>query len=130
MTCECKKAIGTLEQERDELAARVARLEAAAASAANDLSELIEEIQSEWSKNSCKREVETLNQLRDMLKESPATSLMLHDAGVLRKWAARFGQEAYPKYENKYGEGHYVALTNVSRMMHEEANRIEQESKS
>jgi hypothetical protein len=49
------------------------------------------------------------------------------EAAVLRKWAVRFGREAYPKYEDKFGEGHYLALTNASRMMHEEANRIEQE---
>jgi hypothetical protein len=158
MTCECKKVIGTLEQERgelataynlmhsalikekdarrsleterDQLAARVERLEAPAVTAANELSELIEDIQSEWGEKSCKRAVETLKQLRGMLNESPAASLLLHDAGVLRKWAARFGHEAYPNYENKYSMGHYAALTNVSRMLHEEANQIEQESKS
>jgi ssDNA-binding Zn-finger/Zn-ribbon topoisomerase 1 len=51
------------------------------------------------------------------------------EAAVLRKWAAQFGREAYPDYEDKFGEGHYLALTNASRMLHEEANKIEQEAK-
>jgi hypothetical protein len=114
--------IGTLEQERDELAARVERMRAAM---------LVVEV---WD---CKGDSvkESYDQYYadgawDAIKDCSAASLPLHDAGVLRKWAARFGQEAYPKYETKYGEGHYVALTNVSRMLHEEANQIEQESKS
>jgi hypothetical protein len=59
--------------------------------------------------------------------EPRSVSLKMHDIDLLRKWAARFGREAYPDYEDKFGEGHYLALTNASRMMHEEANRIEQE---
>jgi hypothetical protein len=115
MTCECKKVIGTLEEERDELAARVERLERA-------ISEFCD-------RSAGVREFMFRSDLEHAVEEDGPTSLLLHDAGVLRKWAARFGQEAYPKYETKYGEGHYVALTNVSRMLHEEANRIEQESK-
>jgi hypothetical protein len=58
------------------------------------------------------------------LAETRAQSVAHIEAAVLRKWAARFGQEAYPKYEDKYGEGHYVALTNVSRMLHEECDAL------
>jgi hypothetical protein len=124
--------IEALEQERDELAARVGRMEAAAAPAANELSELIEEIQSEWSKNSCKREVETLNQLRDMLKESPAESLLLHDAGVLD----RFKDKLFIPHPRQcsYSQGYNKAMRSVLDELNEGAADLrkqaaEQESK-
>jgi hypothetical protein len=145
MACECKKVIArlgqerdqlatayslmhsalikekdgrrSLEAERDQLAARVERLSRVLKDCAPNLQNKDELYGLKWA-------------VCDIINESPAASLLLHDAGVLRKWASRFGHEAYPNYENKYSMGHYAALTNVSRMLHEEANRIEQESKS
>jgi hypothetical protein len=59
-----------------------------------------------------------------VLKETPAQSVAHIEAAVLRKWAVRFGKEAHPSYGATYGGGHYVALTNVSRMLHEECNAL------
>jgi hypothetical protein len=65
---------------------------------------------------------------------APTASILLHDADLLATWGVRFFHEAYPNYEDKFGEGHYLAMTNMSRMLHEKANELrkqaEQESKS
>jgi hypothetical protein len=122
MTCECKKVIGTLEQERDRLESRVERLEAAAAPAANELSELIEEIQSEWSKESCKSAVKALNQLRGALGDTSAASLLLHDAGVLEGTIATWRSKGF---------GQPGLITHICKLSIElRKQAAEQESKS
>ena len=59
-----------------------------------------------------------------LVNETPALSLAEHDAALLREWGIKLARQAYPKYEDKFGEGHYVAMTNMSRELHEEANRL------
>ena len=60
---------------------------------------------------------------------TPAQSRAEHDAALLREWGVKFHRQAYPKYEDKFGEGHYVAMTNMSRELHLEANRLLEASK-
>ena len=111
----------SLEQQRDQLTARVERL--------------VEELQhakSQYVACDCNhpscRYCKDRQDIADLLSQSPAASLLLHDADLLSSWGVRMFSEAYPKYEDKIGEGHYIAMTNVSRMMHEEANKLRKQA--
>jgi hypothetical protein len=115
----------SLMKERDELAAKVIELEKTLTTSYDLVVEaMADKQQYDWH---CRATAST-NRSYDILPRQRAASLKLHDVGLLRKWAAQFGREAYPDYEDKFGEGHYLALTNVSRMLHLEANKIEEEA--
>ncbi len=59
-----------------------------------------------------------------LIKRKPAQSLAEHDAALLEDKLHNINRQAYPKYEDEHGRGHYEGMILASHYLQNEASRI------